>query len=136
MNFSLQFANAATQRNVYTQRYAVELQRTLLQPLPELKPQAAIDNGSTTFRTKTPSHIPNMSAAPTNVNVFNPTGPKKEGPSFQSSKPPKCPAGQAPIQRFRPDGPGGTKSVPTGDWNCVTVRMSPPCGGRMCPPRP
>ena len=60
-----------------------------------------------------------MSAAPTKVNVFNPTGPKKEGPSFQSSKP-VCPAGQRPRERFeRVQNPDGTwKSVATGEWTC------------------
>ena len=66
-----------------------------------------------------------MSAAPTKVNVFNPTGTKKEGPSFQSSKP-SCPAGQAPRQRFdRVQNPDGTwKSVATGEWTCQRVGVS------------
>ena len=38
---------------------------------------------------------------PTKVNVFNPTGPKKEGPSFQSSKP-VCPFGKDGV--LNPDG--------------------------------
>ena len=65
-----------------------------------------------------------MSAAPTKVNVFNPTGPKKEGPSFQSSKP-VCPAGQAPTRRFdRVQNPDGTwKSVPPGQWTCQRVAV-------------
>ncbi len=63
-----------------------------------------------------------MSAAPTKVNVFNPIGPKKEGPSFQSSKP-VCPFGQAPTQRFdRVQKPDGTwKYVATGEFICQTV---------------
>jgi hypothetical protein len=45
------------QRGCFQQRYAAaRLPRAVeLQRLPELKPQAAIDNGSTKFRTKTPS---------------------------------------------------------------------------------
>ena len=60
-----------------------------------------------------------MSAAPTKVNVFNPTGPKKEGPSFQSSKP-VCPIGREPRQRFeRVQNPDGTwKTVATGEFTC------------------
>jgi hypothetical protein len=60
-----------------------------------------------------------MSAAPTKVNVFNPTGPKKEGPSFQSSKP-VCPFGQAPRQRYeRVQNPEDTwETVATGEWTC------------------
>ena len=61
-----------------------------------------------------------MSAAPTKVNVFNPTGPKKEGPSFQSSKP-VCPTGREPGQRFEwvlnPD--GTSTRVATGEWFCT-----------------
>ena len=60
-----------------------------------------------------------MSAAPTKVNVFNLTGTKKEGPSFQSSKP-SCPLRQAPRQSFdRVQNPDGTwKFVATGEWTC------------------
>ncbi len=66
-----------------------------------------------------------MSAAPTKVNVFNPTGAKKEVPSFQSSKP-ACPSGQAPRQRFdRVRNPDGTlKSVATGEWTCQQVSFA------------
>ena len=61
-----------------------------------------------------------MSAAPTKVNVFNPTGPKKEGPSFQSSKP-VCPKGSWPgRERYeRVQNPDGTwETVATGKWTC------------------
>ena len=62
-----------------------------------------------------------MSAAPTKVNVFNPTGPKKEGPSFQSSKP-VCPLGQTPTQRYewvQIQNPDGTRTwTRTGEWTC------------------
>ncbi len=65
-----------------------------------------------------------MSAAPTKVNVFNPTGPKKEGPSFQSSKP-ECPAGQRPTPRWvgnwvkNPDGFWKR----TDEWTCVALPL-------------
>jgi hypothetical protein len=63
-----------------------------------------------------------MSAASSKVNVFNPAGTKKEGPSFQSSKP-SCPLGPAPRQRFdRVQNPDGTwKSVTTGGWTCEGI---------------
>ena len=66
-----------------------------------------------------------MSAAPTKVNVFNPTGTKKEGPSFQSSKP-SCPFGLTPVLRFgRVQNPDGTwKSVATGEWTCQRPLMT------------
>ena len=60
-----------------------------------------------------------MSAAPTKVNVFNPTGPKKEGPSFQSSKP-VCPAGQALVPRWVQNPDGTWKR--TDEWTCSILR--------------
>jgi hypothetical protein len=59
----------------------------------------------------------NFNLVQVKVNVFNPTGTKKEGPSFQSSKP-VCPIGREPRQRFeRVQNPDGTwKTVATGEW--------------------
>jgi hypothetical protein len=62
-----------------------------------------------------------MSAAPTKVNVFNPTGPKKEGPSFQSSKP-VCPAGQVPIQRWVQNPDSAWKR--TDEWTCSMIAVT------------
>ena len=61
----------------------------------------------------------NFNLVQVTVNVFNLTGTKKEGPSFQSSKP-SCPLGQAPRQSFdRVQNPDGTwKFVATGEWTC------------------
>ena len=68
-----------------------------------------------------------MSAAPTKVNVFNPTGPKKKGPSFQSemSSKPECPKGQAPsLSGFvRVQNPDGTWTR-TGEWTCLSSSPS------------
>ena len=67
-----------------------------------------------------------MSAAPTKRNVFNPTGPKKEGPSFQSSKP-VC--HREPIERMVQN-PDGRTWKGTGEWYCPIPRSRKPRLGK------
>ena len=65
-----------------------------------------------------------MSAAPTKVNVFNPTGPKKEGPSFQPSKP-HCPSGMIPVKNPSfyeqvQDKNGTWHTIIKGEYTCIS----------------